>query len=360
MHAQQSGNTDLAIYVGTYTSGESEGIYRLDFNGKALSEKKLVATLAHPEYLTITDDCQHMYAVAQVDSLGGPALVSFQINSEEHLTVLSAVPTQTQNLTHLSHDPERGVLFSVSYSGGEIISFGVENANITERKGGARHEKGSGVLKSRQEKAHPHSIFVGPQKQYCYVPDLGMDAIVRYRIEANGALVKAGETATPPGGGPRHLSFHPSGTFAYVNNEMQSSASAFKVNQTDGSLELIETVSTLPEGYEEKNSTAQILVGATGEYLYVSNRGHNSIAILQLDQQTGKMKLIGHQSTKGETPRNFTISPSGKLLAVGNQNSDTVRLFEIDPTSGMLIDKGYEAEVPTPSCVRILELAGCK
>jgi len=181
---------------------------------------------------------------------------------------------------------------------------------------------------------------------------------VKYKIEKNGRIVKAGETATPPGGGPRHLCFHPSGKFVFVNHEMQSSTSSFKVNKKDGSLKLIETVSTLPTGFEGKNSTAQILVGATGEFLYVSNRGYNTIAVLKIDQQTGKMELIGHQSTKGETPRNFDIDPSGKWLAVGNQNSGNVVLFEIDETTGMLVDHDWEVQVPNPSCLRIVEFPG--
>ncbi|MGH2367189.1 MAG: lactonase family protein, partial [Chloroflexota bacterium] len=154
-----------------------------------------------------------------------------------------------------------------------------------------------------------------------------------------------------PGAGPRHLAFHPSARFVYVLNEIASTLSAFAYDPEHGTLALLETVSTLPEGFSGKNSTAQIVVHPSGRFVYGSNRGHDSIAIFAIDEQTGQLTARGYESTRGQTPRNFNLDPTGTFLLAANQGSDTIVTFRIDATTGALTPTGQVTETPSPVCV---------
>jgi 6-phosphogluconolactonase len=159
-----------------------------------------------------------------------------------------------------------------------------------------------------------------------------------------------------PGAGPRHFAFHPSGRFAYAINELASTISALAYDAQRGTLTEVQTLGTLPAGFDKGNSTADIHVHPSGKFLYGSNRGHDSIAIYSIDQATGKLTAVGHQPTGGRVPRNFNLDPSGKFLLAANQDSDNVVLFRVDPDSGKLTPTGQELSVPRPVCVQFLAI----
>jgi 6-phosphogluconolactonase len=180
-----------------------------------------------------------------------------------------------------------------------------------------------------------------------------------YRLDPAAAKLTPNDppaAAVPPGGGPRHLSFHPSGKYAYVNNELNGSVTAFAWDAERGALKQIHTVPTLPADFAGKadNTTAQILVHPSGKFVYVSNRGHDSIAAFTVDEGTGKLTAAGHAPTGGKTPRNFNIDPTGKWMIVANQATDSLVLFRIDQETGALEQMGDPVEVPTPVCVTFL------
>src|SRR5262249_6342253 len=155
-----------------------------------------------------------------------------------------------------------------------------------------------------------------------------------------------------PGAGPRHFAFHPTGHFAYVINEMQSTVTAFSYDASRGALKELQTVSTLPVDFKGENSTAEVQVHPSAKFLYSSNRGHDSIAIFAVDVAKGTLRLVGHQSTQGKTPRNFGIDPTGRYLLAANQDSGTVVSFRIDLQTGRLSPTGQVVEVPSPVCVK--------
>jgi 6-phosphogluconolactonase len=157
-----------------------------------------------------------------------------------------------------------------------------------------------------------------------------------------------------PGYGPRHFDFHPSNRYAYLINEIGSTLTAFSYDPEGGVLQEIETVPTLPDGFDGRNSTADVHVHPNGKFLYGSNRGHNSIVIYAIDEATGKISLVGHESTQGEVPRNFGIDPTGRILLAANQNTDNVVTFWIDQTTGKLTPTGHSTEVPTPVCLKMV------
>jgi 6-phosphogluconolactonase len=156
------------------------------------------------------------------------------------------------------------------------------------------------------------------------------------------------------GSGPRHFAFHPSGRFAYLINEMGNTLSAFSYEPESGGLTLLQTVGTLPEGFDGQNTTADVQVHPTGKFVYGSNRGHNSIVVYAVDSETGELSYVGHVPTGGDTPRNFALDPTGTYLLAANQDSDNVVVFRVDPNTGLPTPTGAQASVSMPVCIKFV------
>jgi 6-phosphogluconolactonase len=218
---------------------------------------------------------------------------------------------------------------------------------------GSIAHQGTGPNKARQERPHAHCAIASPDGRFVIVADLGIDALLCHRLQADGSLAPDPDPfRLPPGSGPRHVAFHPSRRFACVTNELNSTICALGYDTGAGRFSLIGTVPTLPPAATGENYPADLHFSPDGRFLYGSNRGHDSIAIYAVDAATGRLTLIGHQPCGGRTPRNFAIDPAGRWLLVANQNSDSVAVFEIDRQSGALADSGRKLEVGTPMCVK--------
>jgi 6-phosphogluconolactonase len=217
---------------------------------------------------------------------------------------------------------------------------------------------GKSVNEKRQAGPHAHSFNVDPTNHFAVAADLGIDQILIYRLDpAKGSITpnSTSSTATPPGGGPRHLAFHPNGKYAYVNNELTSSVNALTWDAKQGNFEVIQTISTLPTNeLDLGNTTAEVLVHPTGQFVYVSNRGNDSIAVFKVDPSSGKLAVVGHTKTGGKTPRNFGIDPTGSFLLAANQDTDTVVVFAIQPETGELKATGSTVSISMPVCVKFL------
>ena len=200
-------------------------------------------------------------------------------------------------------------------------------------------------------------MTVDKDSRHLFVPDLGIDAVVGYTYDAASGKLSPGEgtrTPTKPGAGPRHLVFHPDGRRAYLINELNSTITAFSYSALDGLLMEIHTVSTLPAGFTGPSTCADLHMSPGGTFLFASNRGHDSIAVYRVEPSTGMLRLTGHYATGGKTPRNFALDPAGKFLLVANQDSDVIRVFAVDQESGALTPTSTVVEVPTPVCVKII------
>src|SRR5439155_16858837 len=218
----------------------------------------------------------------------------------------------------------------------------------------------SSVNPGRQEGPHAHSINLDPANRFAIAADLGLDKVFVYRFEAaRGTLTPHDppSVATAPGAGPRHFAFHPSGRFAYVINELDSTVISFSYDAAAGVLREIQTITTLPGDFSGEYYPAEVLVHPSGQFLYGSNRGHDSIAIFRIDASTGKLTPAGHQPSGGKSPRNFNIDPSGAWMIVGNQSSDNVLFFRINPQSGALTPTGQTLEAPSPICFKMVPVA---
>jgi 6-phosphogluconolactonase len=344
------------IYIGTYTRGDSKGIYRLQFDPEtgALESKGVAAETQNPSFLAKHPTLPIIYAVAEMGLPQG-VVTAFEIDAATgDLSELNHQSTCGKGPCHVTVAPGAKHIAVANYSSGSACLLPIrEDGHIEESCGSAQHE-GSSVNEARQKEAHAHSVNFDAAGRRLFVADLGMDKLMIYRYGPEVTDLPPNDppfAELPPGGGPRHFAWHPSNKFGYVINEMGNTVSAFRYDADTGKLDPIQVISTLPEGYAEASHTAEVRVHPSGRFLYGSNRGHDSIAVFDVNADTGELIALGHTSTGGETPRNFNLDPSGSFLIAANQNTHNVVVFRISPEHGQLEPTGVEVEVPSPVCV---------
>ncbi len=356
---------ETLVYLGTYTRGESKGIYRstLDEATGELSNPVLVAELENPSFLVVSPDRKYLFAVSENGRFKGEeggGVSSFSIGKDGGLTLINQVNSGGGAPCHISTDPEGKSVLVANYMGGSTSSYQIaaDGKLVSPAADGFIQHEGQGAQLPRQASPHAHSVNVDPSGKRAFVADLGLDKVLIYKLDAAAGTITPNDPAflkLPDATGPRHFSFHPSGKWAYTNLEMSLQVAVLSHDVKTGALEVLEIESTVPDGTERKgNSTAECLVHPTGKWVYVSNRGHNSIAAFAIDQKTGKLDFIERESTQGKTPRNFGIDPSGKFLITGNQGSGNVVVLKINQDTGSLDPIGHEIEVPEPVCIRFV------
>lgn len=248
-----------------------------------------------------------------------------------------------------------------NYGGGSVAALPVGADGRLGAPASVIQHHGSSVNPKRQEGPHAHSINLDRANRFAFAADLGLDRVLVYRFDAARGTLAPNEppsAATAPGAGPRHFAFHPSGRYAYVINELDSTVTAFSYDPEGGVLRVIQEIPTLPDGFSGENYPAEVVVHPNGRFLYGSNRGHDSLALFRIDEGTGKLTAIGHQPTGGKNPRNFALDPSGGWMFVGNQNTENVLLFRVDPERGTLTQHGAPFEAPAPICFRMTPAVG--
>lgn len=354
------------VYVGTYTSSRSKGIYLLEMDSASgkLAAKGLAAEVASPSFLAIHPNRKFLYAVNEIGDFQGKktgAVSSFALDAMTgQLRLLNQQSSGGAHPCHLVVDREGKNVLVANYTGGSVASLPIDpDGRLREASSFIQH-KGSSVNPNRQEGPHAHSINLDAGNRFACAADLGLDQVLVYRYDpAKGTLTlnATGTGTVAPGAGPRHFAFHPNGKYAYVINEMNSTVTAFNYNAEQGVLKVIQTVPTLPEGFKGSSSCAEVQVHPSGKFVYGSNRGHDSLAIFTVDAATGRLTPAGHQATGGKTPRNFGIDPAGDFLLAANQSSDIVVVFRIDQQTGALLPTRQVVTVPAPVCVKFLAVA---
>ncbi len=351
------------LLVGTYTSGKSEGIYVFDFDTNT-GEHKLVSTVkaSNPSYLAVAPNQKMVYAVTEDAAVtksgtgGGVSSFSFD-NASGKLTPVNEEFSGGKHPCYVAVDKTGKWVFAGNYSSGNVGVFKVEKDGSLEPVHQVVQHKGSGPDKARQEAPHVHSTVLTPDNKYLMVPDLGIDKVMIYRFDkVKGTLKSASQpfAASMPGTGPRHFDFHPNKKYAYLMEEMTGTVVVYKYNE--GTLKKLQRINALPKDFAGDIGSADIHVSPDGKFLYCSNRGSaNSLSIFKINSASGKLTLVGHQSTLGKTPRNFNFDPSGKFLLVANQQSDDIIVFLVDHTTGLLTDTGKRISVPNPVCIKWIQ-----
>ncbi|MBS9461124.1 lactonase family protein [Flagellimonas sp. 389] len=337
------------LFVGTYTGGESKGIYRFTFNSNSgeLEQKTLTAVLPNPSFLTISNDKNNLYAVqetADFDSLGG-GITAFRLK-EGLLELQNSMGTGGAHPCHVTLSGD-GQLAVSNYTGGNLSIFELEDDGALKSNPHLIDHKVLDTVKA----AHVHKAHFS--KDGLFASDLGLDALKRYsKQDGNWKPAHQSSLDLPDGAGPRHFVFDTTRNYLYVINELNSSVSVFK-RDNEGSFNKIQIESTLDLAYEGKNSCADIHLSPDGRFLYGSNRGENTIVIFEVDSKTGKLGLVGRESVHGDWPRNFAIDPSGSFLLVANQRSNNIAVFQRDNEKGILTYLN-DTSIPSPVCLEFL------
>jgi len=345
----------LNVYFGT-GGGGAKGIYRATFDTDkgTLTKAQLAAEIGSPGFLALHPDGDKLYCVEKFS--GGPGVAAFRIGRDGGLTLIDTSPTGDGSAAHIAVHPSGRFLLTAQYGGGSVALFPIETGGRLGAAKLSRHKGGSNVAGSRQASPHPHWCGFSPDGRYALVPDLGMDGIVIYRVDASvPAIQHTGFAASIPGGGPRHMRFSPDGRFIYLLNEIASVMTTFAWDATTGTARRLAKVPALTDAQrngESFNAAAEILVHPSGRYVYFSNRGHDSVTVFRTDPATAAAEVIQVQPIRGAFPRNINLAPGAGWLLAAGADSNTVSVHQVDPQTGRLTyqRKGV-INVPGPICI---------
>lgn len=348
----------IKVFIGSYTTdlgwvqgkGLGIGSYHLDTETGALALLSTIET-DNPSFLALHPSADFLYANNEASHLkeaSDDSISAFAIAEDGSLSLINQEPSHGAAPFFVSVEPQGAFAFAANFNGGNVVVYPIARngalASISDNVSSDR-------MKADQVTAHAHSITASPSGRYLLVCDLGLDKVFIHRLDREaGKLLPHGEFSTAKGSGPRHVSFHPSGKFVYLINQDAGTITAFAWDDDQGLLSELQTVATVPTDFKADPAASEIHAHPSGQWLYASNRGHNSLVIFRIDPVRGLLNLVGFQPSLGVTPRNFSLTASGELLLVGNQDSDQVVVFKLDPESGELAELNRQT-VPTPVCI---------
>ena len=346
----------LWVYVGTYTQRGSKGIYlcQLDVAAGKLEPGCLVAETASPSFVVRHPSLPVLYAIGEIGRVNGKpggAVSAFSIAPKTGtLTLINQQNSGGPGPCHVAVDHGGRCVLVANYGGGSVAALPIDATGKLGEAVSVIQHTGTGANPKRQKGPHAHSIYVDAADRFVLTADLGIDKVLVYRLDPAAAKLTANQPPccdAAPGAGPRHLAFHPNGKWVYAINELNNTVTQMKYDAALGRLEAVQSIGTLPEGFQGSNTTAEVQIHPSGKFLYGSNRGHDSIAIFAIDAATGGLRLLGHEPTQGKSPRNFALDPSGRCLLAANQDGDNIVVFRVDAATGLLRPTGSSvSQVP--------------
>ncbi|MDX9883522.1 MAG: lactonase family protein [Prolixibacteraceae bacterium] len=351
---------EIHLYIGTYTDGESKGIYHYLFNTETgeLRFSDVTGEIKNPSFLKISPNRRFLYSVAEGDSyngIRGGGVAAYQIGKAGKLRKINDALSLGAYPCHVTVSPDNKKIVASNYGGGSLAIYDVvENGGISPIRQLIQHE-GAGADPKRQASPHAHSSKFDKNGNQLFAADLGKDQLLIYTYNEDSLLFypdKQSFVKMEPGAGPRHFAFDRKQDFIYVINELNSTISVLQ--KTKKGIRKIQDISTLPVGFTGTSYCADIHLSPDGRFVYGSNRGHNSIGIFSRDLKSGMLTLLGTEPVRGDWPRNFSIAPGGNFLLVANQKSDNITVFRIDRKNGKLTYSDIEIQVPSPVCLEFL------
>jgi 6-phosphogluconolactonase len=347
----------MLAYVGGYTSKDRNGrgdginVYRIDEGSGAWTHVQCLGELVNPSWLALDRRRPVLYSAHGE----GHEATAYAIEpGTGRLRVLNRQPTQGTNGVRLGIEASDRYLVCANYSSGTVAVLPIEpDGSLGVLRDLVPLTGKTGPHPTEQTSAHPHDIAFDPRGRFCLIPDKGLDAVFVFRVEEGGKLVPArpASVASRPGAGPRHAGFHPTGPFAYVLNELDSTLTTYRFDADTGGLEPRQTIPTLPPAWSGRNTTSEIAVAPSGRFVYASNRGHDSVVVFAVEPATGTLRPVGWEPTQGKTPRFIGLDPAGAALYAANQDSDTIVAFRVDQQSGTLTPTGQVVAVGSPSTI---------
>lgn len=351
--------TSYLLYIGTYTIRGSEGIYafRFDSNSGRLTPLGLQAKTENPSFLTIDSKRSLLFAVNEVNEYRGEPTGSVSVYKIERKTgrlrLLNTVASLGAGPCYLSLDKSGKFLFGANFHGGSIAGFPILKNGQLGKASFFVQNHGSGADLVRQGSPHPHSVETTPDNRFVIAADLGLDSLFVFPFDPSTGRISENQVRiqkTKAGAGPRHIRFHSDGRHLYVVNEIDSTVGVFAFEQTRGSVQEVDSISTLPSGATGPNNAAEIELDPEERFLYVSNRGDDSISVFRVEAG-GTLKRLGSFASGGASPRMFVIDPTGRYLIAANEQSDDIVVLQINGKTGELSPLGSPFKIPSPAAL---------
>ena len=360
---QSNAGKEFLVYIGSYNTAKGKGIhaFRFDAGAGRLTSMGLATEAVNPTFVTASRDGRFLYATKEVTRHAGRKSGSVKAFAIDRMTgklrFLNEVASGGTIPCYVALDKTGRYALVANYGSGSVEVIEVRRGGRLGRVTAFVQYAGSSVNPQRQEGPHAHSINVSPDNRFALAADLGLDKVFVYHFDAKTGTLTPNNPAyavVNAGSGPRHIAFARNGRFIYVIGEMKSNITTFAYDARRGILRKLQTISTLPNGYRKQSDCAEVAVGPNGEFVYASNRGHDSITVFAADPKKGTLTTVERVPSGGKWPRHFAIDPTGRYLLVANQESNTVVVFAVDRKTGRLTAAGETASVKSPACVRFV------
>lgn len=348
------------IFISAFAPGEEGAIqaFQLDAKTGELKLQHRTGGVEHPFFLAVSDDQKYLYSIHAASFGKEPEQVAaYALEGRSgKLKLLNRQSTRGAASCYLDVDATGKTVLVANYSTGSVASLPIQDDGSLGEAASFHQHAGSSADPARQKGPNAHCIVVSPDNRFALAADLGIDQVLSYRLDAKAAKLAPNDppfAKSPPGAGPRHLTFHPNGKHVYVINELKNSVTLFDYAAESGKLAMQQTISTLPDDFTGTSYCADLKITPNGRFLYGTNRGHDSIAAYRIGDD-GRLTLIGIEPSLGKGPQNLAILPGGELLLCANMPGNNTAVFRIDPKSGKLKSTGKPTEMVSPSCIMVL------
>lgn len=349
------------LFVGTYTSSGSKGVYVYRFDAATGKAEAVSNTegIANPSYLAISPNKKFIYAVNETGGATPGSVSAFSFDQKTgKLAFINKQPSGGDGPCYITVSKNNKWALVANYSGGSLAALPIDANGSLKPLSQLIQHAGKGADEKRQEKPHVHSTILSPQQDYLFSPDLGLDKVFTYAFKpsADKPLTDGQPpfTETVSKAGPRHMTFSPNEKFAYLIEELSGTVVAY--GYSNGKLTMLQSILAHPADFKGTLGSADIHVSPDGKFLYASNRGdENTLSIFSIDPKTGKLESKGYQSTLGKAPRNFIIDPTGNYLLVANQQTNNIVIFKRNKETGLLTEAGEQIKIPLPVCLQLMK-----
>jgi 6-phosphogluconolactonase (cycloisomerase 2 family) len=362
--AGSSNKKNIYAYIGCRTTKERNArglginVYRVDpVTGNWEHVETVKTAQENPSFLVLDRGKNYLYAVH--GDFGEVSAYKIDKHSGK-LSFINQQSTNGKNPVHLVVDPANKFLVVANYATGSLVSLPINaDGSLGAISNQAELSGKPGPHRTQQGSSHPHYTLYDPEEKYIFIPDKGLDKIFAFKLDTeNGKLLpaEAAVTTAREGAGPRHITFHPAKPVAYVANELDSSITTYNYNAQNGELKALQIIPCIPESFTDNNTAAEIMIAPSGNFVYVSNRGHDSIGIFEVNQITRTLSPVTWESSQGKGPRFFNFDPAGKFLYAANENSDSIVTFRVNAKTGKLTPTGQIIQTGSPVCIEFLSL----
>jgi 6-phosphogluconolactonase len=352
------------FYVGSSDGKLSHSIFlcELDPAAETFTVLDSFAGARGASYLDLSPEQNYLFAINQErwEETRNSTVSSFAVDAATlALEAINSQSSEGRGICHIHCSKDGGQIFAANYGSGHASALPVNEKGEIQPASSVVIGEGTGPNERRQEGPHAHQVMLDPGQNFLLVPDLGIDKVLIYAFDAeSGALTPNPAQPSfnlPPGSGPRHLAFHPNGNYLYVVNELNSTLTACSYQGSDGTITLLNSESTVEKDHEGMKYPAAVRVHPKGKYVYASTRGENSCISTFEIKEDGRVSRIQVMEQVPNWPRDFNVDPSGKWMLVAGERSHEIRLYRIDPRTGLLSETPSVLELPAPANVLFVE-----